>query len=55
MIKKSDGEEYMISHFAPINLPQLEKAEIDHQAQVGADSSDGRESKASGLQIGTKR
>lgn len=55
MIKKSDGEEYMISPFAPINLPQLEKAEINHRARAGSEGSDGRESKASGLQVGSKR
>ena len=29
LIKKSDGEEYMISPFTPINLPNLDKSQID--------------------------
>jgi hypothetical protein len=28
LIKKTDGEEFMISPFAPVNLPQLNKEEI---------------------------
>ena len=29
LVKKSDGEEFMISPFAPVNLPQLNKNEIE--------------------------
>ena len=28
-MRKADGDEYMISPFAPVNLPLLEKTQID--------------------------
>ena len=38
LIKKSDGEEFMISPFAPIHLPTLNKEHI--RLEVGDDSSE---------------
>lgn len=32
LIKKSDGEEYMISPFAPVNLPQLGQAKMNQSS-----------------------
>jgi hypothetical protein len=29
LIRKNDGEEYMISPFAPVNLPLLDKSQIE--------------------------
>lgn len=34
LIKKSDGYEYMISPFAPVNLPLLDKNQIDINNQT---------------------
>ena len=33
LVKKSDGQEYMISPFAPVNLPLLTEANFSHQIE----------------------
>ena len=50
LIKKSDGEEFMISPFAPVHLPSLKKENIkvhdaDNLNDSGNDQQDGRSSK----------
>jgi hypothetical protein len=44
LIKKSDGEEYMISPFAPVNLPLLDKSQIvdDNDPNLLADPKIGK-------------
>ena len=44
LIKKSDGEEYMISPFAPVNLPLLDKSQIldDNDPNLVADPKIGK-------------
>ena len=39
LVRKSDGGEYMISPFAPVNLPQLNKNEINTNVVLGDDDS----------------
>ena len=33
LVKKSDGEEYMISPFAPVNLPTLDQSQIETRVE----------------------
>lgn len=44
LIRKSDGEEYMISPFAPVNLPLLDKSQIvdDNDPNLLADPKIGK-------------
>ena len=45
LIRKSDGQEYMISPFAPVNLPLLDKLDID----VDLAEETGQEPKSQGI------
>lgn len=38
LVRKSDGEEYMISPFAPVNLPQLERSAINTRINPNGDT-----------------
>ena len=46
LVKKMDGHEYMISPFAPINLPVLEKSDIEVDNNVKEQDEDGQEGKS---------